>query len=654
MLLRFFAAIALLTSFTMARPFTPHEMVTLQRPGGVEPNPSGQFAVYAESEYIADQDKTQKSLYLLNLKTSAVESLTTPVLGESHSDPLFLDDNHVAYLWKKTGEELSQLHVLNIQRKDKTAYALTEFPLAFGDIKYNREQQLLTFSSLVYPNLDTLQQTKDKDDEIKDSKKDNALVFDQLMVRHWDTFVPEKRNAIFAVSLEVVDGQYKLKDEPRNLLKGTGLQSPLFPLGGASDYVVSEDGTEIAFVSKISTRDNAWQTSQHIYTLSLEKGEHGAPVALNDDIPAASSSPTYAPKSGRLAYLQMKVPQYEADRNRIVIYDQQTKDRLEVVKDWDRSPSQLVFSKDESVLYAVAEENGRNKLFAIDLTTETITTLTNDHAVSGVSFVDGSNSLLFTVSSMNHPSIAHSLDLATGDLRRHDTSAGLKARLEQYSLADPEEFTFEGALHDPVHGWVVKPHGLDADKKYPVAFYIHGGPQGAWGDSWSTRWNYQVLASAGYVVVAINPHGSTGYGQKFCDAIEKNWFTYPYEDLMIGLDVALEKYGYLDADRVVALGASYGATMINYMNGHTDRFKALVSHDGIFSTLNAYYTTDELYFPEREFGGPAYEPLARITYERFSPSNFVHRWKTPTLVIHGNIKEGLFCRGCASMIISIY
>ncbi|KAI8338748.1 Alpha/Beta hydrolase protein [Chlamydoabsidia padenii] len=641
MLIRLVGVITLMASAIMARPFTADDLVGLPRPGGVLPSPSGRHAVYAESQYFAKEDKTQQKLYLLDLETSNVQDLTTGDLGDSLSEPLFLDDRHVAYLWKKTSDSVAQLYVVDIHHEQEP-YRVTDFPIGFGDIKYNPARKLLTFSSLVYPNLDTLEQTKDKDEEIKKTKKDNALVFDELMVRHWDTFVPEKRNALFVVTLDLVDNKYQLKNSPRNLLKGTGLQSPLFPLGGASDYVVSNDGTEIAFVSKISTRDNAWQTSQHIYTLSLqEEDKESTPVALNQDIPAASAGPSYGPQSGRLAYLQMKVAQFEADRNRIVIYDPQTKSRVEIVQDWDRSPSQLVFSADESVLYAVAEEYGRAKLFAIDLATESITTLTNDHVVSGVTLVHN-NTLLFTVSSMNHPAIAHSLDLTTGELHRHGTSEALKTLMDDFSFAQPEEFTFTGALGHTIHSWLVKPQGLDVNKKYPVAVLIHGGPESAWEDSWSTRWNYQVFAQAGYVVIAINPHGSTGYGQDFTDAIQNNWFTHPYEDTMVGLDVALERFDYLDAQRVVALGASYGATMINYINGHTNRFRALVSHDGIFNAVNAYYTTDELYFPEKEFGGPAYEPLARIRYERFSPSNFVHRWKTPTLVIHGKNRRWVY------------
>ncbi|CAO3616765.1 unnamed protein product [Cunninghamella echinulata] len=453
------------------------------------------------------------------------------------------------------------------------------------------------------------------------------------MIRHWDTFVHEKRNHLFVTYLEIVDGHYKLKTTPRNLLKNTDLQSPGFPLGDSSDYAISKDGNELAFVSKITSRENAWQTSQYVYTIRLDD-ENAQPIAINDDIPAASSGPVYAPQSGRLAYLQMKTPQYESDRNRIVIYNKEKEGRIEIVSDWDRSPSQLIFSNDETTLYAVAEEFGRVKLFAIDLTSQAITALTNEHSVSGVSVISD-HELLFSVNSMNHPFIAHSYNTKSKELKRHGVSDPLKKGLSAFQLSKPEEFEFIGALGDTIHGWIIKPFDFDENKKYPVADIIHGGPQGAFDDNWSTRWNPQVFANAGFVVILINSHGSTGYGQKFCDSIGKNWFTYPHQDQMVGLDYVLEKYSYLDADNVVALGASYGGTAINYINGHTNRFKALVNHDGIFNTVNAYYTTDELYFPEREFGGPAYNPIARINYERFSPSNFVHRWKTPTLVIHG-------------------
>lgn len=228
----------------------------------------------------------------------------------------------------------------------------------------------------------------------------------------------------------------------------------------------------MAFVSKITSRENAWQTSQHVYTIRLDD-ETAKPIAINDDIPAASSGPVYAPKSGRLAYLQMKTPQYESDKNRIVIYNKEKEGRIEIVSDWDRSPSELVFSNDESTLYAVAQEFGRTKLFAIDLTSQSITTLTNERSVGGVSVISD-HELLFTVNSMNHPSIVHTFNTQTNELKRHDVSHALKKGLDSFSLRDPEEFQFRGALGDTVHGWIIKPFDFDENKKYPVADIIHG------------------------------------------------------------------------------------------------------------------------------------------------------------------------------------
>ncbi|KAI8074073.1 Alpha/Beta hydrolase protein [Gongronella butleri] len=637
LLVSFFFLFSLI-SLAMADTFDAHRLVTFPRPSAPVPDPSGSWAVYAETQYLADQDKTQSNLYLLNLATNDVRTLTSPALGEKHSEPFFLDEHRVAFTWSQPNQAVSQLYVLDVQTEGAEPYVLTDFPVQGGNYKYNAAQQRLFFSAYVYPDVETLDEAKAKDDKIAANTKHDAKVYDQLMVRHWDSYIDDKRNQLFHVQLTIANDRYQVKDVPRNLLRNTGLQCPGFPMGDASDYDVSKDGSELALVSKISTRDNAWQTSQYVYRVRLDFATANEPVVLNDDIHAASSGPVYAPKSGRLAYLQMYVPQYEADRNRIVIYDPKTDERTVIAKDWDRSPSQIVFANDESAVYVVAEENGRAKIFAIDLATESITTLTSDHAVSSLSVLPD-DVLLFGVSSMTFPTIAHAIVPNENKWRRLGTSPSLSKALESVSLSTPEEFEFTGAMGDRVHGWIVKPANFDASRRYPVAFLIHGGPQGAWEDAWSTRWNYQVYANAGdgFVTIAINFHGSTGYGQDFTDSIGKNWFSHPYEDLMIGLDFALEKYPFLDSKRVTALGASYGATMINWLNGHTQRFCAMVSHDGIFSTLSAYYSTEEVYFPEREFGGAPYSPAARITYEKFSPSNFVHRWATPTLVIHGGL-----------------
>ncbi|ORY98006.1 Alpha/Beta hydrolase protein [Syncephalastrum racemosum] len=632
-LLRSLILLLAIAMVATARSLTPQDVVSLPRPGAPAPAPNGLHAVYAQSVYHPAEDKTTRNLYLVDIEQGKTTPLTEPSFDTSQNDPFFLDDTHVAY-FETAGEGVTQLHVRDIQNQTEP-YRLTDFPVEFANVKYNAQKRLLAFSAQVYQQDGSLVYAKKRDAEIKETKRDTALVYDELMVRHWDSFVPEKKNNIFVVELELVDGKYKVAGEPRNLLARTGLESPIFPDGGASDYDISPNGDEIAFLAKIKGSATAWETSKFVYVVPTSG--QSEPVVLNNDIPAAATSPTYAP-SGALAYLQMMEPQYESDRNRIVLH--KNGERVTIAEDWDRSPSSLAFSPDESVLYVTAEEHGRNKLFAIDLhkpSLSTILTLTETKAVSSVSVLP-SNTLLFTASSMQSPNVIYTLD-STGKRRQIGPSADLAERLGEIQFSTPEEFLFEGALGDSVHGWLIKPADFDPSKKYPLAFLIHGGPQGAWSDSWSTRWNPQVFAGAGFVVVAINPHGSTGYGQKFTDSIKHNWGSHPYHDLEKGVDYILSKYDFIDPDRLTALGASYGGYMINWLNGHTNRFKAFVNHDGMFSTINTYYTTEELYFPEREFGGPPYHALSRVVYERWSPSNYVQNWKTPTLVIHGKRKR---------------
>ncbi|KAJ2955499.1 hypothetical protein NQZ79_g8514 [Umbelopsis isabellina] len=616
-----------------ARLLSPHALVTLPRPGGVVSAPSGRRAVFAQSEYNTTANKNTKNLHVVDLESSKVHSVTSASLDYQQDDAFFLDDDHIAFF--QTGQKLDigQIFVLNVKELDAQPYQLTDFPVDISNIKFQSETKLLAFSAAVYSD-GSLEGAREKDDQIQKSKIDTALAFDSLMVRHWDEFSSEKKNNIFLVKLELHNGKYRLDGTPKNVMKGSKLESPVLPFGDASDFALSPDGKQLAFVSKIIGAEAAWETSQHVYLVSTEDPQE--PKVINDDIPAASSHPTFA-ADGTLAYFQMFEPKYEADRNRIVLYN--GSERTYLVKDWDRSPSAIVFSEDSKTVFVTAEEHGHTKIFAIDRDSESIRTVTHKHTASSLNVAN--NKLVFTLASMNHPNIVSSIDLSKlsleGDLeiQMYPTTETLAARLKDLDMPVPEEFWFTGSLDHQVHGWIIKPANFDPSRKYPVAFLIHGGPQGSWGSSWSTRWNPQIYSAAGYVTVAINPHGSTGYGQEFCDAIRKNWGSHPYYDLEKGLSYIIENFDFVDEKNIAGLGASYGGFMINWINGHSKRFKVLVNHDGMFSTINSFYTTDELYFPEREFGGVPYHPLTRLTYERWSPSNYVANWKTPTLVIHG-------------------
>ncbi|KAI8348009.1 Alpha/Beta hydrolase protein [Choanephora cucurbitarum] len=631
--LLFFGASLFNIAVVMAEKFTPADLIQLPRPGVPVTSPSGALAVYAQSAYNITEAKTTRNLFLLDIERNSVEELTKASFDTSDSDPFFLDDDHIAFIHhdEELKEDVDQLYVIDLNNRNNGPYRLSDFPISVGDVKYNANEKLLAFSAAVYPEDGTLEGTLKKDKEIKATKKDTALAYDELMVRHWDRYVPEKKNNIFVVHLSIDNKKYKIKGEPINLLKNTGLESPLFPQGGADDYAISPDASQVAFLAKINTKDNAWQTSAHIYTVSTSGEE--SPKAINKDIPAASSCPHFT-SSGLLVYFQMLVPQYESDRNRITTYNLKTKERKVIAESWDSSPHEIVSSINGDILYVTAEQQGRNKVFAIDLETESVKTLTNEKYATGLSVLPSGN-LFFGISSMKHPVRPHLLNIASTELKPLAIESSLKQKLDKIEFSNPEDVRFTGALDQEVHGWFLKPAGFEEGKKYPVAFLIHGGPQGAWNDNWSTRWNPQIFAGAGYAVVAINPHGSTGYGQAFTDSICHNWGSYPFQDLEIGLDYVLSKYNYLDPKRVAGLGASYGGYMTNWINGNSNKFKVLVNHDGVFSAAQVYYTTDELYFSEREFGGSPVYPENRAGFEKWSPSNYVQNWKTPMLVIHG-------------------
>ncbi|KAF9431426.1 hypothetical protein BGZ76_000323 [Entomortierella beljakovae] len=630
------AIIAMAASISHAansKPLTPELMLTLARPSAASLSPNGRLAVFSSSRYYVEENKSIRNLHLVDLaNNNALSDLTPHVPGTSHDNAVWLDDNHVAFLSK------DQIHVKAVD-SDSEPYVLTKFPVNIGNVKFNKAANIIAFTAAVYAD-GSLEGAKEKDEYTKLNKKDTAQAFDQLMVRHWDEFIQEKKNNIFVVSIKKNGDKFEVDGEATNLLLNTGLESPVIPFGDQSDYDISPDGKEIVFVSKISTPDNAWQTTTHIYTVPTSGDV--APKNINPENVGAASHPVYSSTGKSIAYLQMLKPQYEADRNRIIIHSN-GKSRF-VAENWDRSPSSILFdSKDENI-FVTAEDKGHVKIFHINLQTESVVPIVSEHAQSGLNLIDD-NTLLFSTGSLRSPSDLFTVNVNAKEIQRR-TDIHAKS-LEDVYRAEAEDVWFKGDKDKDIHGFLLKPIGFDPSKKYPLAFIVHGGPQSAFNDNWSTRWNPNVFASAGFVVVFLNPTGSTGYGQELTDAINNNWGGSPYIDLMKGLDHVLENNPYIDQKRIAALGASYGGYMMNWINGHTDRFNCLVNHDGIFDTKNGYYATEELYFPEHEYGGVPWDPKAKENYERWNPSNFVQNWKTPTLVIHSDkdyrlpVTEGL-------------
>jgi dipeptidyl aminopeptidase/acylaminoacyl peptidase len=412
---------------------------------------------------------------------------------------------------------------------------------------------------------------------------------------------------------------------PVNLSAGIG-DVPGKPFGGREDYAFSPDGASVAF----SVRDaagEAWSTNYDIY---LVPASGGAPRNLTADNPAWDARPLFSPDGAQLAYLAMDRAGFEADRFHLVLLDLKSGTKRPLTRNWDRSIVNFSWGLDGKSLYATTDHLGQRPLWAIDAASGRASAITGAGEVEDFSV--GPRKVFYSMSSLGGPANFYSVGFGGG------TPAQLThvndPVMSQRKLGDYEQFNFPGANGDNVFGYVVKPPNFKRDRKYPVAFVVHGGPQGSFANQWNWRWNAQTFAAAGYGVVMIDFHGSTGYGQAFTDSISGDWGGKPFEDLKLGLAAALKQYSWLDGDHACALGASYGGYMMNWVAGQwPDRFKCIVSHDGIFDNRTMYYSTEELWFPEWENGGPEYVNPA--SYAKHNPIDYVKRWKTPTLVIHG-------------------
>ncbi|RKP15086.1 Alpha/Beta hydrolase protein, partial [Piptocephalis cylindrospora] len=660
-------------------PLEPRDMLCLPRLSGPAVSPDGTYVVYSLFQYSPEDNSSTRSLRLLRLCDRKAINLTSPSKDRKDDGPIWLDDTTIAYL--STSEGRTHIWTISVDRdiiqpSDQSSQGrtspglhvtsptqLTHFPIDVANLTFHRESGYLAFSAHVFPD-STMEETAKRLSE-ESSRHDTALTFDALPVRHWDTFVPKTRSHLFLLPLDwgsLESGHAKIWSlaqkegkiaKPLDLLKGTAYESPVAPFGDSADYAFSPRGTELTFVAKVPAgSEEAWQTRQHIYVVPTDASS--PPKSVSPQAKGACSQPSYSPDGKYLAWLSMPRAQYEADRLQIVLLDRSSGTLSYPVPNWDRSPSSLKWSPESDALLLIVPEEGRDRLYRLFLEEEDRGEVDTPEPLTSNSMASGPY-LLLAQSSMTSPTELYALGLGEGGeaedkaediLSRDGSSFSLipphrlthesDPTLRTLSLSSPEDVWFNGAHGDPVHGWLLKPHGYRPGDgtKYPMAFIVHGGPQGAIQDSFSTRWNPAIFAAAGYAVLAINFHGSTGYGQAFTDSIQGQWGAAPFEDLMLGLDHVLSLHSsWIDPDRVAGLGASYGGYMMNWINGHTDRFSCLVNHDGMFSTTGTYYTTEELYFPEHEFGGTPWENPE--IYNKWSPSNFVQNWKTPTLVIHG-------------------
>ncbi len=593
-------------------PFAWGDMFGMVRLSDPQPSPDGKWILVTQTEYSVETNKSNADLTLISADGTNVRRLTFDPAADQNGR-WSLDGSFIYFLSSRSGS--SQIHRLALSGGEPEK--ITDVPVDIEGFEFSPDGKKVLFWAGVFPDCKDLACTAKRLKE-KDENKVKAMTFDTPFIRHWNEWNDGRRNHLFVMGLE--------DKRPLDLMPGMDQDAPTKPYGGSEEFSWSPDGKLVAFTSKPS-KGEAWNTNADVY-LAPSDGSV-APRSLTEDNHAMDQAPVFSHDGQMLAYLAMDRPGYESDRFHIMLWDAKTGSKRSLAKDWDRSVDEMVWSKDGKTIYAVALESGRGKIWAVNVASGKVKPLVEDGVNSSLR-LSSDGKLLFLQERMTYPKEVFSADPATGQVKA--VSRINAERLSNVRMSKPEEFWFTNDGRK-LHGWVLKPVDFREGQKYPVAFLIHGGPQGSWEDNFHYRWNPQFYAGAGYVAVQIDFRGSQGYGQAFTDAIHGNWGPGPYSDLMAGLKEVLKTHPYADSERMCALGGSFGGYMTNWIEGQEHPFKCLVTHDGDFDTTSSYFNTEEIWFPEWDMTGPPWEKAE--VYERNSPMRNVSKWKTPMLVIHG-------------------
>ncbi|CAA9487242.1 MAG: Alanyl dipeptidyl peptidase [uncultured Sphingomonas sp.] len=612
--LLFAAAVAALSAVPAdARPMTATDMHMMHRLGAPEVSPDGRWAVFTVSDTDLASNKRNNRLHLLDLTRAG--AVPQPIAGaDGGHDAVFGPDGALYFL--KTVGERTQLHRMPV---GSAAVAISDFGAEISGFKIapGGNRVVVWADRPDCPDLGCAATTFPRKPE------GSGRTYDELFVRHWDAWAePGTRSRLYAFPL--ANGRVS---GPEVRLTGNLVgDTPSKPFGGGEEIAISPDGRTVYFALREAGRIEATSTNLDIFAVPADGSAPPSNLTAAND--ATDTLPAVSPDGRTLAYVAMARPGYEADRQVVMLRDLATGNVRPLTQSWDRSVSSLAWARDGRSLLVTAGETLEEPVSRIDAANGRVTRLTREgHAGNVRPLPDGG--ALFTSNSVMAPDDLYRLD---GRGRVRQLTAVNRALLAQLDPVTFDKFSFAGANNDRVWGIKVKPV---VSRTLPIAFVIHGGPQGSFGNAWSYRWNPRLFASGGYGVVSIDFHGSTGYGQAFTDSIRNNWGGWPLEDLQKGLAFATANDRQLEANNACALGASYGGYMVNWIAGQwPDRFKCLVQHDGVFDQRAMAYETEELWFTEWEHGGKAYfeDPAA---YERWNPVNYVTRWKTPMLVITG-------------------
>jgi dipeptidyl aminopeptidase/acylaminoacyl peptidase len=594
------------------RPMTAQDLWSMGRVGAPAVSPDGRSVVYTVTHYDLEADRGRTHLWLVPVAGGEPRQLTHG--DASASSPAWSPDGRSIAFVTARGDEGRQIWLMPAAGGE--ARQLTRVEGGASGPVWSPDGSLLAFTSRVWVEGD---EGGERLRRLAESRS-SALVYDELMYRHWDTWMDGRRSHVFGVD--------PATGEARDLTPGP-YDTPPIGLGGFHDYDLSPDGTELAFVRNVDVQ-TAVGTGNNVWLVPTGGGE---PTRLSTG-DGNDVSPRYSPDGRWIAWLSQARPGFEADRAVLMLHDRRSGAQRPLTGAFDGSVSSFRWSPDSRTLFFNAQHEVNVRIYRVALRDGTVRPVSGGAFDGAFDLVGNGSQLVVARQHAHRPTELVVVD-DRGRERRRLTRVN-DALVSQLALQPLETFWHAGADGARVQSFMVKPPDFDPSRKYPVVFLVHGGPQGAWSDNFHYRWNYNMFASPGYVVIAPNPRGSTGFGQQFTDEISRDWGGRVYTDLIMALDHALAEYPFLDGDRVAAAGASYGGYMMNWFQARAgDRFRTLINHAGVFDLRSMYGATEELWFPEWEFGGPPWE--APEDYQRWNPALEVERWRTPMLIIHGQL-----------------
>jgi dipeptidyl aminopeptidase/acylaminoacyl peptidase len=611
------------------RPFTVQDLIAMDRLSEPATAAAHSLVAFTVSRLDREANRRRTDVWVVDAAGGAPARLTTdpasdtsPVWSADGTSVWFLSSRSgSSQVWRATlgsrpGADGADLKADVVQ--------VTTLPLDVGAFRVSADDRHLAVALEVFVDCDTLACTTARLEQTAKAPA-TGRVYDRLFIRHWDAWKDGRRSHVFVVPASGAG-------EPVDVMRGMDADSPSKPFGGAEEFTFTPDGAAVVFTARDAGREEPWSTNLDLFVAPIDG--KAKPRNLTAGNPATDVAPAFSPDGRTLAYRAMARAGYESDRLQIMLKPWPDGAARPLAASWDRSANETVWSADSKTIVTTAGNVGQQSLFAIDVAGATARTIVNDGHLVAPAFVGGASRdrVAVLVDHLRSPAELHTVSLSGGTPVAR-TSFN-HARLGEVQLGAPEQFSFKGWNDETVYAWVVKPVDFDASRKYPIAFLIHGGPQGSFSNNFHYRWNPQIYAAAGYAAVMVDFHGSTGYGQAFTDSIRGDWGGKPLIDLQKGLDAALAKYPWLDGSRACALGASYGGYMINWIAGNwPDRFTCLVNHDGNLDERMAYYATEELWFPEWDHQGTPWANPEH--YAKHNPIDHVAKWKTPMLVVHG-------------------